>query len=485
MSATNAEASTQQEANAPEIKSGETTEQVATEVKVEKSEDAAQATETKPDAASGEDSKEVANGEATAASATNGDKPAEDAKKADDKIIRPRLNGAARNRYRFLVKHGYDREKAAELAKDPDSIRQLREKGQLNSNGKRPNSNGSTGGPANKQARTFTGPVRMVVATVNHPASTLTKEQANTIKSAILKQVVLQKDSALKPHFEDCNFLEGYLLLQCSDGPTVEWLEGVVPKLELWKGASVRVATEKSLLRSDIYVGVFGDSIQDNNKDILSFVESQNDGIQTSKWNIIGRKENKPKKEVELILTMDNASGKLLAAKNLELNYKFAKVTFLKKKRIVAPPGSNVGSPGNGNARRGNRPPAAKNPRAFNTASSFVPIWDNNLPNFGNNSRFNNGGGRDFNRGGNSNRNGGQYDSGSRNRSNNGISYGGGSGPRGYQRDNRPRSLLDQLMHTVNSVNSNGPRRGNGNNSNAGRPNNNRNNRFASRKGFF
>lgn len=451
-------------------------------------------------------------GDAAATPATDETKAADGEKKEDDKSFK-RLNGAARNRFRWFVKNGFRREEAAELAADPEKIKEIKEQRGLNDNGKRP-ANGSGNGPATKQAKIATGPIRMVVATEKHPGEKLTNEQVNQIKSQILKQVVLQKDSVdVKPHFEDCSFVDGYLLVQCSDGPTVTWLQDVVPKLELWENANVKVSSQKALQKADIYVGVFADSLQDSDKDILSFVESQNEGITASKWNVLGRKENKPKKEVELILSMDVASGKQVLKQKLELNYKFSKITLQKKKRIAGPPqqNNNANNNGNNNNNRGNNMNRTNGQggqggqggqnvrRMYNPATSFVPIWDNNLPNFnGGQQRFNNnrnGGGFNMNRG-----QGPRNDSNFRNQrpnNGNGNAFGlGGNGPRGNNR--QPRSLIDQLMQTVNSASNGnmGQRRGpnnglafnGGNAGGVGRPNNrnNRNNQSrAPRPGFF
>ncbi|KAL1398323.1 hypothetical protein pipiens_020138 [Culex pipiens pipiens] len=466
----------------------------------------------KPEAAASEQAKPEG-GDATATPATTDEKKAADGEKKEDDKSFKRLNGAARNRFRWFIKNGYSRDEAAELATDPEKIKEIKEQRELNGNGKRP-ANGSGNGPASKQAKVANGPIRMVVATEKHPGEKLTTDQVNQIKSAILKQVVLQKDSIdVKPHFEDCSFVDGYLLVQCSDGPTVTWLQDVVPKLELWENANVKVSSEKFLQRADIYVGVFADSLQDSDKDILSFVESQNEGIAASNWTILGRKENKPKKEVELILTMDGPSSKLVFKQKFELNYKFSKVTLLKKKRIAGPPQQNKNA-NNNNNNRGNNNNRANGQggqgarRIYNAATSFVPIWDNNLPNFnGGPQRFNNnrnggGGGFNANRG-----QGPRNDSVFRNQrpmNGNGNAFGlggNGNGPRGNQRggnNRQPRSLIDQLMQTVNSASNGnmGQRRGgpnngpafNGGNAGGGRPNNrnNRNNQSrAPRPGFF
>lgn len=470
--------------------------------------EATKATESetpKPEAAAASEEAKPEGGEA-AAEATPATDEANGENKEDDKSFK-RLTGATRNRFRWLVKNGYGRDEAAELAADPEKIKEIKEQRGINANGKRP-ANGSGNGPANKQVKVASGPIRMVVATVKHPGEKLTNDQVNQIKSQILKQVVLQKDSIdVKPHFEDCSFVAGYLLVQCSDAPTVTWLKDVLPKLELWENANVEVSSERDLQRADIYVGVFADSLQDSDKDMLSFVESQNEGITTSGWTVLGRKENKAKKEVELTLTLDGPSKKLVFQQKFELNYKFSKVTLRKIKRIAGPPrqNNNANNYNRGNnMNRTNVQGGQGQGRIYNAAQSFVPIWDNNL-------RFNNnrnGGGVGGAGGFNANRGQGpRNDSNFRNQrpnNGNGNAFGlGGNGPRGNQRggvgggnNRQPRNLIDQLMQTVNSANNgnmgqrrgpnNGPAFNGGNAGGGGRNRFNRNNQSrAPRPGFF
>ncbi|XP_058829207.1 uncharacterized protein LOC131688739 [Topomyia yanbarensis] len=466
-------------------------------------EEAPTAMETEPAAAAGEESKSTSeatpNGTVKEESKADGNKPAE-------KKERPRFNSAARKRFRLLLGQGYDREEAARLAQDPEKFKEAREKMGLADKGKkkfdfdeerktlngagkkrlawllkngynereaialarkpveslkRGRSDGLNGnsafGPPSKLAKTSasTGTIRMAVTMANHPASVLTKDQSNKVKSGILKQVMQQKDSPLKPHFEDCVFVDGYLRVLCSDQPTVKFLQQNIPKLELWKDASLKVISEKNIAKTDIFVGNFTDSRQDSNKDILSFVECQNDGVSTSQWKILSRKEIPNKQTIELKLTMDPASVKIIHKLGYELNYKFNKIQI---QRIKKPAQPSTNAPLNSN-----RAVVAKNfpvRRNLNPtrSSSFVPIWDNNLPKRAAFNRVPSPPRRsNFDRFSSN-----QYDSGSRGNWGNGnnssynsmnsFNSSGGSG----QSSSRPYSLVENLFDQLNRTTGSG-----------------------------
>ncbi|XP_055621656.1 putative mediator of RNA polymerase II transcription subunit 26 [Toxorhynchites rutilus septentrionalis] len=485
--------------------------------------------ETKPNIAASAEAKPVSNKPAA--------KTAKPGSVAEKKQIR-----YIKKREKWLLENGYSADEAESISKDPFKFNRLRRQ-QERTEKDLPKRLSSVQGPP----KSVEGGIPMAVASKDHPVTFLTKEQCNTIKSAILKQVVQQKDAAFKPRFEDCVLASGYLLVRCSDHQTRQWLEKIIPTLDLWKDASVKVMSEKKLLNVDEFVGSFTDSLKDSNKEIFDFVECQNDGISTSKWKVVSRKEFTQKQIIELTFIVDAASAKMIHTKGYNLNYKFKKVALSRKIKPVA--GSNGGRIANTNANanrvqsnnrvpsnnRGqsniNRAPARRAPREQKpfSSSSFVPIWDSNLPKGGNYMRAPNQqrwSATDQGRGnvgsssrsnvGSSSRNTNSsshpYDSGSRNGSYGGRSQGSSSsGGTDAQLSairslNLINSLYDQLRTTVtssrgNNSSSNPPgssrsrdnsdryrsRRGNNNsgggggrnsyNSNSGRSSNSQNNR--------
>lgn len=380
-------------------------------------------TEAKPEASSGQEPKPEVKANGTTSET-----------KAKNESLR--LNGAARKRFRWLLDQGYTREEAAKLAKEPLKTKELRDR--FNADTKKGGStdkteskvdeelknlsgaakkrfrwllrNGYTekeaikmarepmnavtskrnmsmnDGPPSKVSRPtleVAGGIVMVVAARDYPTTSLTHAQTNEVKSAILKEVVQQKDSELKPRFESCVHVKGYLRVHCSDQETRQWLQRVVSKLTVPEGIKLKVASEKNLLKGDIYTGFFTDSRKDTNEAILEFVESQNDGINTSKWKILTRKEMQKGQLVELMFTVDQASSKSIQNLGCELNYKFNKV---KVRKQIKPTERTTPAVANNNVRinRSMAPPQ-RDRRTFNqprpiSSGSYVPIWDSNLP---------------------------------------------------------------------------------------------------------
>lgn len=493
--------------------------------KEEPSSSTAEPTAEEVDSSSDEATPEAASGEEA--------KPAEGEKSDDTKASndnKNRRNGATRKRYKWLLEQGYSREEAAAKAKEPLNIQELEEYKSLSGAAKKRYNwllkNGHSDKDALKLAREPMGPTKrnlsansgsqtkvtkapadpaggmvMAVAVMDYPNTSFTKTQANDFKSAILKEVIAQKDSELKPHFESCTYVKGYLRVHCSDEDTRRWLQRVVSKLTVPEGMEkLKIIAEKNLLKGDIYTGFFPDSRKDENAAILEFVESQNESIDTSKWKILSRKEVPNKQAVELTFTMDQGSAKSIQALGYEVNYKFNKIKFRKQNKS-----GDVPAHANNNMRPvGNMgPPQARGLYNPQGQRMNLNVWDNNygqnrgLNNFNRfdnsrNSFGSNSGGFGWSNGGNSfglgaGGGGGSNSFGGGNNSFGGASnsFGGGSnnpfanaiamaGNRNrFQSDSeRPfnnliESLYDQLKIIGNTTNSGGNNSGSNNNYNS------------------
>lgn len=354
------------------------------------------------------------------------------------------LTDATKRRVKWLMKNGYSETDALRLAQEPNDASK-----------RNPEANG---GPPKEL-------LVMTVASADFPKTLLTKEQMDTFKSAILEEVVQQKDAELKPHFKNCVHANGYLRVQCADEMTCEWLKGTVAKLDVPEGLSLTVETEKNLLKGDVYTGHFADSRKDDNETIFGFIDSQNDGIVTSGWTVIARRDVGEEQKVELLFAVDEESANAIRKLNFELNYKFNTIK-LRRKKLFQKPAAKGPKPNQGKKRSGMQ----ASPR------SFVPIWDSNFPK--------NRGGNNYNQfsGDNSN----QFSGRAR-----GNSYRGRFNSRGGRMayGGRPFNLVDSLYDQLRLISGEGGRNynqwGGNNRFNSNRRNNARGNRgFSSRSGF-
>ncbi|XP_062539407.1 heterogeneous nuclear ribonucleoprotein A1-like [Armigeres subalbatus] len=296
-----------------------------------------------------------------------------------------KLNPADKKLYTYLLQSGHSEEEALQALKKKRKTTAA------------PNRQANSGGGAqNKMTKSTpndSSGIVMVVAAKDYPAKTLTNAQSNEVKAAILKEVVQQKDSETKPRFESCTHVKaGYLRVNCSDGNTRQWLHKIVGKLTVPEGVPLKLLSEKNLIKGDVYTGVFADSKKEDNAAILEFINSQNDGLDTSKWKVLSRKEVPNKQSVEMIFSVDQASSKTIATLENELNYKFNKVQLRKQVNPNNPPQqANRNNAGRTGGRMGPPQRRMQNQVMPRQMNSIVPVWDNNQRQQNNFNQFSNG----------------------------------------------------------------------------------------------
>ncbi|CAG9820024.1 unnamed protein product [Phaedon cochleariae] len=173
-----------------------------------------------------------------------------------------KLNGAARKRFKWLVKGGHSPEEARLLALKP--IAAAGPSGKPTS--KRNRSEGSTPDKAPpKRAKNIKGQVAESVEV---------GIVAEKFPEALLRDV--------KPSFLGSTNKPGYLVLTCANEATSKWLIDKAGELTPWTEASLRVLKESDIPHAQIVVGYFPASKDDSTEEILGFVEAQNKGLNST-----------------------------------------------------------------------------------------------------------------------------------------------------------------------------------------------------------
>lgn len=173
--------------------------------------------------------------------------------------------------------------------------------------------------------------VRMAISKANHPVGMINQQEFTTLRTNLLKRIETINDPVGWPHFLQCTFFEnlGYVLLICADDRTVKWLTQNLPKLELWPNATLCIMREKTFKQSKAFCASFPDSVLDSSKTILGYLQSQNTGIDTTKWKVLSRQLQDDRTSVKLLLLMPaDPDRKTIEAANNELNFKFSKIKF-------------------------------------------------------------------------------------------------------------------------------------------------------------
>lgn len=164
-------------------------------------------------------------------------------------------------------------------------------------------------GKVNPTYRDVVSSMKLGIIPKGYPNTELTTTQLVATQKAILAKVAGQRKEPLKPKFGDCIFKSGYLIIVCKNKQTADWLKSIISTITPWSGAELTAVDEKDIPQPQILIGFFPWSADDSNAQILTLLESQNDGLNSDEWRILQRNTIR-QRHVELVFTVDGVSLK-------------------------------------------------------------------------------------------------------------------------------------------------------------------------------
>jgi len=130
---------------------------------------------------------------------------------------------------------------------------------------------------------------KVCIVPQDFPEAIWSTEQITAVQSCILDRVFEGRTGPVKPHFAGNRFMPGWLIINCLDIETVEWLKNTVPSLKPWEGAVLKVMDEADVPKARIFVGYFPGSASWQNPRILGQIEAQNTGLRVGEWRVLHR----------------------------------------------------------------------------------------------------------------------------------------------------------------------------------------------------
>ncbi|XP_029054562.1 uncharacterized protein LOC114881848 [Osmia bicornis bicornis] len=166
---------------------------------------------------------------------------------------------------------------------------------------------------------------RLAIAPANYPESTLTEAQASAIEQEIVGALCGLKKGETMPHFDECRFGGGLLLVTCAHTGAVEWLRATATSIRPWEGADLQVMDSHRLPRlKRMFTVIPGPPVA--TEAILRMMEGQNPGVRTNLWRVWSRKEGP--NLVTLVPGVDPVSHGLIKRQGSEVHVGLRRALF-------------------------------------------------------------------------------------------------------------------------------------------------------------
>lgn len=160
----------------------------------------------------------------------------------------------------------------------------------------------------------------------------LTAEHMAKLKAAILRAILLCPAPVVGPGFERCVPRDEWLLLECEENNTAEWVRSTFGQIKALCSLDVELMEEDEFPRAQLIRGIFPDSSETPCDTILEYLNCQN-MICTNRWRVAQRTEQGA--TTHLAILVDTKSYRTLTAWNGIVNYCYGKIKLVLKNKVA------------------------------------------------------------------------------------------------------------------------------------------------------
>lgn len=184
--------------------------------------------------------------------------------------------------------------------------------------------------PAKQQNIQVKGTVKLGFISTDRFKS-LTAEHMETLKAAILQAILLYVSPVVGPGFKRCVPRDVWLLLECEDNNTAEWVRSNFEHIKALSKLDVELMEEDEFPRHHIR-GIFPDSSETPCDTILAYINCQNK-ISTKQWRVAQRTDQDA--TTHLALLVDTQSYRTLTAWNGIVKYCYGKIKLELENKVA------------------------------------------------------------------------------------------------------------------------------------------------------
>ncbi|XP_043064805.1 uncharacterized protein LOC122320703 [Drosophila ficusphila] len=173
--------------------------------------------------------------------------------------------------------------------------------------------------------------VRVAVLPEDYPQVYLSNEELAELEEAIMDDVVTSEwDSAVA--FRGIHFRVGYLLIDCLDQDSADWLRAVTPQLRTWKGVPLDTRVGEDIPAAYNVTVFCPRSAERSNEELLMMLGRQN-RMEVDSWKVISRRNDRG--GALLVIGIDQLTRDEIVSKGHQLNFRFGTVSEVAQEPLL------------------------------------------------------------------------------------------------------------------------------------------------------
>jgi hypothetical protein len=165
-----------------------------------------------------------------------------------------------------------------------------------------------------------------------YPKELLTDDQLEIIKKAILNAVMAIPEDGPAIHFQGCHQKPGWLVIDCDDETTLNWVMENTPKLNLIDGIQLKAVSGEDLPKVRYCNAYIQDENPGSPRDsevVLTMLTKMNKGLLAKNWRILKVEQSGQKGHRYTFALDDNTSFNELKKLNFEPFFGFGRIKIV------------------------------------------------------------------------------------------------------------------------------------------------------------
>lgn len=178
------------------------------------------------------------------------------------------------------------------------------------------NAGGAVSDPLNAEKN-----IKMAVIPEDYPEVVLDEEQMNLVQSFVLEKIDLRSEG-IKPSFNDCKIESDYLIFDCFNINTKNWLKKTLSESPI-EGVPLKMISAKEITNfTEVSISI--PDKEETPANVLKRIENQNEGFKTKLWKVLHSELDDEK--LTIFLNIDSRSLEKIRRSEFKLGYKFTRV---------------------------------------------------------------------------------------------------------------------------------------------------------------
>jgi DNA phosphorothioation-dependent restriction protein DptG len=129
--------------------------------------------------------------------------------------------------------------------------------------------------------------IKMAIVPENFPTSKITEEQSDTIQEALVGKF-RPLEGGEYPQFANFYTEKGAFILSCANNKTKKWLNTILPKLQPWQDAKLKVGERKDILQTTrVMFKTLKEFAKTDPSKVLEMLGKQNTQLDVTDWQVI------------------------------------------------------------------------------------------------------------------------------------------------------------------------------------------------------